>query len=135
MTGENVCRRTHHHGSGSPAEPFRPGYGRVPNLIEMTAPLASSLSLLQRSGRIGHSIVWPTPLFLVFLAAEKLVSGFCQRDVGPLGLWASGPLGFQVKLLSGSLWVCMALHVAIDLVGGVLALRLGPPSSVVQHEG
>ena len=46
----------------------------------------------------------------------------------------SAALG-AVFLLSGSLWICMALHVGIDLVGGVLALRLGSPGGTVQDGG
>ena len=54
------------------------------------------------------------------------------------GWWAVAKIGLgsaalgAIFLLSGSLWVCIALHVAIDLVGGVLALRLGSVGSAEQ---
>ena len=66
---------------------------------------------------------------LVF-ALVHLYQGW--RAVAKIG-FGSAVLG-AIFLLSGSLWVCMALHIAIDLVGGVLALRLGPVSGTEWNE-
>jgi len=67
---------------------------------------------------------------LVF-ALVHLYQGW--RAVAKIGI-GSAALG-AIFLLSGSLWVCMALHAAIDLVGGMLALRLGSVCSAEQDEG
>ncbi|MEE8466937.1 MAG: CPBP family intramembrane glutamic endopeptidase [Planctomycetota bacterium] len=67
----------------------------------------------------GHVIAVGLPA--VVFALVHLYQGW--RAVAKIGL-GSVVLG-ALFLLSGSLWVCIALHVAIDLVGGVLALRLG----------
>lgn len=66
---------------------------------------------------------------LVF-ALVHLYQGW--RAVAKIG-FGSAVLG-AIFLLSGSLWVCMALHIAIDLVGGVLALRLGRVSGTECNE-
>ncbi len=66
----------------------------------------------------------------VVFALVHLYQGW--RTVAKIGLGAAA-LG-TIFVLSGSLWVCMALHIAIDLVGGMLALRLESLGAAEQHE-
>lgn len=82
-------------------------------------------------GEVPAAQVIAVTLPAVVFALVHLYQGWWA--VAKIGL-GSAALG-AIFLLSGSLWACIALHVAIDLVGGELALRLGSLRRAEQNGG
>lgn len=111
--------------------PFMPGTGRE---LAHYGVLALSAGVCEEIVFRGYLVPYlgaftgtSTAGLALAVTVPALVFGFAHRYQGPAAMAKVfvGALGFgALLLLTASLWIPIALHVAIDLAGGLLAPRL-----------